>query len=255
MKAAPRSGCWGWVAGSRQAAGMAQTESTVAAGRARLFRTARRVGGGGAMDIGVTFWPSPNVGFWVGGGAQGWSMEEESFWLDDGGWASIEGDVAVAPFGASLLLWGDLGNGFALQAEGGLRYAVVDSDASVESVRPYGAGRMVLYEDPIEIDDTVLAVASLQIEYNAAPWVFGFGGVPMGSVSRTRRCLGRLRADGVRCRVLLPDGRDRILTAAPCGAVRERSPKRGVTASESRGGPSGFWRAHRKTAARRDSCR
>lgn len=164
-------GCW--VAA---AAGMAQTGINLSLrGGAIVPDRNDEWEVGGAMDIGVTFWPSPNVGFWVGGGAQGWSMEEESFWLDDGGWASIEGDVAVVPFGASLLLWGDLGNGFALQAEGGLRYAVVDSDASVESVRPYGAGRMVLYEDPIEIDDTVLAVASLQIEYNAAPWVFGFG--------------------------------------------------------------------------------
>jgi len=131
---------------------------------------------GAAFDIGFVFWGSPNVGLWVGAGAQGWNMARETVALDDGGWATIDGRVSVVPIGASVLLWGDLGNHFALQAEGGMRYAVVDSDASVESWRPYSRDYMAVYKDPIEIDDTVLAVASLQLEYAVDMWSFGLGG-------------------------------------------------------------------------------
>ena len=129
-----------------------------------------------AFDIGFVFWGSPNVGLWVGAGGQGWNMAKETVDLNDGGWATIEGLVSVVPIGASVLLWGELGNHFALQAEGGLRYAVVDSDASVESWHPYSRDYLAVYEDPIEIDDTVLAVASLQIEYAVDMWSFGLGG-------------------------------------------------------------------------------
>ena len=40
---------------------------------------------GGGLDVGIAVWPSPNVGLWLGGGVQGWTMEKEAFPLDSGG--------------------------------------------------------------------------------------------------------------------------------------------------------------------------
>jgi hypothetical protein len=130
---------------------------------------------GGGFDMGLVIWPSRNVGLWLGAGAQRWRMKKEFFGLDDGGWAYIHGDVDVVPIGASLMLWSDLGENFALVAEGGFRYAVVDSDGWVTSERPYGSRHVAIYEDPIDIGNTALAVASLQLEYNAHPLTFGLG--------------------------------------------------------------------------------
>ncbi len=130
---------------------------------------------GGGIELGIVFWGSPNIGLWLGGGVQGWSMPTETSLLGDGGWFTVDGRVSVAPFGASLLIWTPLGDGFALQAEGGLRYAVVDSEATVETWQPYSKGYMAVYEDPIDIDDTVLAVASLQLEYTVDMWSIGLG--------------------------------------------------------------------------------
>lgn len=131
---------------------------------------------GAAFDVGFVFWGSPNVGLWVGGGAQEWPVAEETLGLGDGGWFTVDGRATVAPFGASVLLWGDLGGGLALQAEGGLRYAVVDSDVTVEQWQPYAPGYMAVVEYPVEIDDTVLAIASLQLEYATDVWNVGVGG-------------------------------------------------------------------------------
>jgi hypothetical protein len=131
---------------------------------------------GASFDLGFIFWASPNVGLWVGGGAQEWQVKEETLGLSDGGWFTIDGRTSVVPFGASLLLWGDVGNNLAVRAEGGLRYAAVESDVTVETWQPYSPGYMAVYEDPIEIDDTVLAVVSLQLEYAAERWSLGLGG-------------------------------------------------------------------------------
>ena len=78
--------------------------------------------------------------------------------------------------GGSILLWGDLGNGLAIQFEGGLRYAIVDSNVRVQYGVPLQGGYSAVYESPIETDDTVLAIAALQIEYIADNWRLGFGG-------------------------------------------------------------------------------
>lgn len=131
---------------------------------------------GAAFDFGFVFWASPNVGLWLGGGAQDWPVAEESVSLDDGGWFSTDGRASVVPFGASILLWGELADNLAVQFEGGLRYAAVESDVTVETWQPYSPGYMAVYEDPIEIDDTVLAVASLQVEYATEFWSLGLGG-------------------------------------------------------------------------------
>lgn len=160
---------WSATAGLGQGVGMMLRGGAILPDRDDEWDT------GSAFDLGFTFWATPNVGLWAGGGAQGWTMAEETLGLSDGGWAAIDGRVTVAPFGASLLLWGELADHLALQAEGGLRYAVVDSDATVETWRPVSKGYMAVYEDPIEIDDTVLAVASLQLEYGADLWSLGLG--------------------------------------------------------------------------------
>lgn len=128
---------------------------------------------GASFDLGFVFWASPNVGLWLGGGAQDWPVAEESVALDDGGWFATDGRASVVPFGASILLWGELADNLAIQLEGGLRYAAVDSDVTVETWLPE---YMTAFEFPIEIDDTVLAVASLQVEYATEFWSLGLGG-------------------------------------------------------------------------------
>lgn len=132
---------------------------------------------GGTFEMGLIFWGAENIGLWLGGGAQGWSATEDFLGYDaDGSWANITGRTTVAPLGGSILLWGDLGNGLAIQFEGGLRYAIVDSNVRVQYGVPLQGGYSAVYESPIETDDTVLAIAALQIEYIADNWRLGFGG-------------------------------------------------------------------------------
>jgi len=131
---------------------------------------------GGSFDIGLIFWGTPNVGLWIGGGGQGWSVKEESVALDSTSWFETDGRVALAPLGASLILRGYLDQNLSLQFEGGLRYAIVDSDARVEVWEPYSPGYMVVESIALDIDNTVLALAALRLNYESDFWSLGIGG-------------------------------------------------------------------------------
>jgi len=131
---------------------------------------------GGSFDIGLIFWGSPNVGLWIGGGGQSWSVKKETVALDESSWFETQGRAALAPVGASFILQGFLEQNLSLQFEGGLRYAFVDSDARVDVWEPYRPGYMIVESIPLDIDNTVLAVAALRLNYESDFWSLGIGG-------------------------------------------------------------------------------
>ncbi len=130
---------------------------------------------GAKFDIGYVFWASPHFGLWLGAGAQGWNVAEERIGLDGGSWADISGRVSLVPIGASVFWANPLNENLSLQLETGLRYAVVDSRARVETWRPYSRTHMEVTTDPIEIDDTVLGIVSLTASYTSGAWSLGAG--------------------------------------------------------------------------------
>ncbi len=130
---------------------------------------------GAMFDLGYVFWASPNFGLWLGAGAQGWNVADERIGLDRGSWADISGRVNLIPIGASMLWSGPFGENINLTFETGLRYAVVDSKARVETWQPHSRTHMLVTTDPIEIDDTVLGVVSLTAEYTTGVWGLGAG--------------------------------------------------------------------------------
>ena len=127
---------------------------------------------GAAADFGLTVWePSGHFGLWFGLGGQGASYE----WEDD--WGRLESDVLAVPFGASLLARLPLGGGVALRGEAGARYVAMDIDDWDDDYydrhhRRYRDRERDRYYNPdryLDVDDTALAVAALQLEFDFAP--------------------------------------------------------------------------------------
>ena len=134
---------------------------------------------GAAADFGLTVWePSGHFGLWFGLGGQGASYE----WEDD--WGRLESDVLAVPFGASLLARLPLGGGVALRGEAGARYVAMDiddwdDDDYYDRHRRHRTAEWARYYHPdryLGVDDTSLAVVSLQLEFDLDPVVLAIGG-------------------------------------------------------------------------------
>ncbi len=133
---------------------------------------------GGFGDIGLMAWDSREIfGLWIGVGGQGATYR----WKDD--WGEVESDILAVPFGASVLLRGDLGGGIALRAEAGARYVSMDIDDWDDD--HYHHHHRRLYDDRdryyhpdryLDVDDTSLAVVALQLEFDLAPARIAVGG-------------------------------------------------------------------------------
>lgn len=133
---------------------------------------------GGAVDFGLTVWePEGLFGLWLGLGGQ----TATYVWEDD--WGEVESDAVAVPFGASLLARLPLGGIFALRGEAGLRYVAMDIDdwdddhydhhhrrRNDERDRYYHPDRY------LDVDDTSLAVVSLQLEFDLDPVRIAVGG-------------------------------------------------------------------------------
>ncbi len=135
---------------------------------------------GGAFDLGFQVWePSGIFGLWAGIGAQSASY----VWEDD--WGEVESDVIAVPFGASLLARLPLGDVVALRAEIGARYVMMDiddwndDDYYERHHRRWREPERDRYWNPdryLDVDDTSLAVVSLQFEFDFDPVVLAVGG-------------------------------------------------------------------------------
>jgi hypothetical protein len=98
-------------------------------------------------------------------GVQDWDAVSEYGESDDGVTAvatSISGAATVVPVGVSLLHREPLGPRASLLLEAGLRYAFVESDITVEAAYADDLDSGYVY-DKIDIDDTLLAVAGVDI--------------------------------------------------------------------------------------------
>ena len=134
---------------------------------------------GGAADFGLQVWePSGLLGFWAGIGVQGASV----VWEDD--WGEVESDIVAVPVGASILARLPLGGIVALRGEIGARYVAMDiddwdDDDYYDRYRRHRNAEWDRYYHPdryLDVDDTSLAVVSLQLEFDLDPVVLAIGG-------------------------------------------------------------------------------
>jgi hypothetical protein len=134
---------------------------------------------GGAVDFGLQVWePSGIFGFWAGIGVQSASF----VWEDD--WGEVESDIVAVPVGASLLARLPLGDIVALRGEIGARYVAMDiddwdDDDYYDRHRRHRNAEWDRYYHPdryLDVDDTSLAVVSLQLEFDFDPVVLAIGG-------------------------------------------------------------------------------
>ena len=133
---------------------------------------------GGAVDFGLQIWdPSGTIGLWAGIGVQGASY----VWEDD--WGEVESDIVAVPVGASLLARLPLGDVVALRGEIGARYVAMDIDDWDDDDdyhhhrRHYGDHDRYWHPDKyLDVDDTSLAVVSLQLEFDFDPVFLAIGG-------------------------------------------------------------------------------
>lgn len=132
---------------------------------------------GGMVDLGMTVWePSGVFGLWAGFGVQGSSY----VWDDE--WGEVESDIVAVPVGASLLARIPLGDCIGLRGEIGARYVAMDIDDWDDDEyhrhhRHYGEWDRYYHPDKyLDVDDTSLAVVSLQLEFDLAPVFLAVGG-------------------------------------------------------------------------------
>jgi hypothetical protein len=133
---------------------------------------------GGAVDFGLQVWePSGVFGLWAGIGVQGASY----VWEDD--WGEVESDIVAVPVGASLLARLPLGDVVALRGEIGARYVAMDIDDWDDDDyhhrhRRFSDDRDRYYHPDkyLDVDDTSLAVVSLQLEFDFDPVFLAVGG-------------------------------------------------------------------------------
>lgn len=131
-----------------------------------------------AADIALTVWEPSNVlGLWLGLGGQGASF----LWEDD--WGEVKSDVDALPFGASLLARAELAPGVALRGEIGARYVAMDIDDWDDDYyyhrhyRRYDDRDRYYHPDHyLDVDDTSLAVVSLQLEFSLNSLYLAIGG-------------------------------------------------------------------------------
>jgi len=133
---------------------------------------------GGAVDFGLQVWePSGVFGLWAGVGVQSASY----VWEDD--WGEVESDIVAVPVGASLLARIPLGDIVSLRGEVGARYVAMDiddwddDDYHHHHRRYYGDRDRYYHPDKyLDVDDTSLAVVSLQLEFDLDPAFLAVGG-------------------------------------------------------------------------------
>lgn len=127
--------------------------------------------GGFGMEAQTRYWLTPWLGAGLAVGGAAYAVDEQDVQVREPGLSidtEIEGGVALLPLGISLFLRPYEDDTFTLTFEGGVRYVAVESDVELEyyESRP---GRWIYYEDTIEIDDGVVAVAAARLGMKLDP--------------------------------------------------------------------------------------
>lgn len=126
-------------------------------------------------EIGFVLWNSDRaLGLWVGAGWQALTLNWE-----DGFRTPYVTDLTGVTYGASLLLRGELFSGIAFRGEVGARYMSlsVEDDPDYYERRDHFNYQGAYSEaaQDLEIDDTVLGIASIALEFNLEPLVLAAG--------------------------------------------------------------------------------
>lgn len=133
---------------------------------------------GAGLELQVRCWLTPNVGLAAAIGDEAYAInerDEEIQEQDRRFRGELEGSVALAPVGVSLLVRPIVTERMSLTLAGGVRYVFVESDAELEVdvTRP---GSRIFVRDTLDIDDGVVAVATASLEVSIAKQVALFGG-------------------------------------------------------------------------------
>jgi hypothetical protein len=133
---------------------------------------------GAGMEIQGRFWLNPYVGIALAAGSVSWAVNDQDLFISEGTAfldASIDGDVNMAPLGASLLLRPIRTDRFALTLEAGVRYVFVDSQAEVE-LQSKGPAGIIYVDDNLDIEDGVVGIAAATLEFKLQDQIFLMGG-------------------------------------------------------------------------------
>ncbi|MGI5869375.1 MAG: hypothetical protein ACOX9C_08035 [Kiritimatiellia bacterium] len=135
---------------------------------------------GFGAEIQIRFWSCPNLGFALAGGVASWEVNEQEGVADYGSSAfaaSIEGDVTLVPIGGSILYRAALADNLNLVLEGGLRYVIVESDATMTFALTEAYGGVVGGSADMKIDNGFVGLVAANLEAELSPGVSLLGGV------------------------------------------------------------------------------
>lgn len=119
---------------------------------------------GWGAEAQLRFWVNDMVGLALAGGYSEWNYNEDLDTTDGDEFdLDSDGDVALMPAGASLLLRPINTERVSLVLEGGVRYVFVDSDINDDNDQALPRAPGITLND-IDIDDGFVAVATAQLE-------------------------------------------------------------------------------------------
>jgi hypothetical protein len=122
---------------------------------------------GTGVELQLRFWQSRRFALVAALGMESWDAVHE--FVEDGddsfySLTDIDGSVTVLPVGLSLLFRSDPDKDISLTCAAGVRYAFVSSDVTAYTYYEDALGPLEV-SDVIEIDNTVLAVVDLGLEF------------------------------------------------------------------------------------------
>lgn len=104
------------------------------------------------------FWTTSNFGIAVAAGLQKWNVTD-GIYTEPGYAVEADGDATVIPFGASVLFRPlPVNSQIILTLEGGLRYAIVNSDIDVVAT-----DYEYIYGDEVDIDNGLIGILGVDV--------------------------------------------------------------------------------------------
>jgi hypothetical protein len=126
-------------------------------------------------EVQLRFWMNEMAGLALAGGYAEWNFNEdigEDKDLEDLFDFERDGDVALIPVGASLLLRPVNTARVCLVLEGGVRYVFVDADVAEDALTP----QLGFLKNKVDIDDGLVAIATAQLQLNLTDTIFLLAG-------------------------------------------------------------------------------
>ena len=121
---------------------------------------------GAGVEFQVRKWVQEKFGLALALGISGWGVEEQNiFYSDPAGYIdiNIDGNVALFPFGGSVLFKPINTDSFSLILEGGVRYVLVNSNVDAE-IEYFDGFSTLFFSEQVEIDNGFVGVVGAEVE-------------------------------------------------------------------------------------------